>query len=68
MWLDQSRRWAWLERAARRRRGRGRAMILWAAESRGDDVLDDRLDRTAACEAVEKMRAWVDELLAGPES
>jgi HEPN domain-containing protein len=48
-----------------------RAMVPWAVEFRYDDVLDERLDRTAACEAVEKMRvekmrAWVDELLAGP--
>ena len=43
-----------------------RAMVPWAVEFRYDDVLDERLDRTAACEAVEKMRAWIDELLAGP--
>jgi hypothetical protein len=45
-----------------------RVMVPWAVEFRYDDVLDERLDRAAACEAVEKMRTWVDELLAGPES
>lgn len=40
-----------------------RALIPWAVEFRYDDVLDERLDRTASREAVEKMRAWVDDLL-----
>lgn len=44
-----------------------RVMIPWAVEFRYDDVLDERLDRTASREAVEKMRAWVDELLAEPK-
>jgi len=45
-----------------------RAMVPWAVEFRYDDVLDERLNRTAACEAVEKMRAWVDGLLAEPKA
>ncbi len=45
-----------------------RAMVPWAVEFRYDDVLEERLDRTAACETVEKLRAWVDDLLAGPKS
>ena len=44
-----------------------RVMIPWAVEFRYDDVLDERLDRTASRRAVEKMRAWVDDLLAEPE-
>lgn len=44
-----------------------RIMIPWAVEFRYDDLLDERLDRTASCEVVEKMRAWVDELLAQPQ-
>lgn len=44
-----------------------RALIPWAVEFRYDDVLDERLDRTASREAVEKMRAWVDDLLAEPK-
>ena len=43
-----------------------RALVPWAVEFRYADVLDERLDRTASCEAVEKMRSWVDGLLAGP--
>jgi HEPN domain-containing protein len=44
-----------------------RVMVPWAVEFRYDDVLDERLDRTAACEPVEKMRTWVDDLLAEPK-
>lgn len=44
-----------------------RVMVPWAVEFRYDDVLDERLDRTAACETVKKMRAWVDDLLAEPK-
>jgi HEPN domain-containing protein len=44
-----------------------RVMIPWAVEFRYDDVLDERLDRTASREAVMKMRAWVDDLLAEPK-
>jgi hypothetical protein len=43
-----------------------RVMVPWAVEFRYDDVLEERLDRMAACEAVEKMRVWVDGLLAEP--
>lgn len=43
-----------------------RAMVPWAVEFRYDDVLDERLDRTAACETVVQVRSWVDGLLAGP--
>lgn len=32
-------------------------MIPWAVEFRYDDVLDERLDRTASRDAVMKMRA-----------
>jgi HEPN domain-containing protein len=45
-----------------------RALVPWAVDFRYDDVLEERLDRRAACETVEKVRAWVDELLAGHES
>jgi hypothetical protein len=41
-----------------------RMMIPWAVEFRYDDLLEERLDRDASREAVEKMRAWVDDLLA----
>lgn len=44
-----------------------RALIPWAVEFRYDDVLDERLDRTASRAVVEKMRAWVDDLLAEPK-
>jgi HEPN domain-containing protein len=40
-----------------------RVMIPWAVDFRYDDVLEERLDRDASREAVEKMRAWVDGLL-----
>lgn len=43
-----------------------RVMVPWAVEFRYDDVLDERLDRTASRAAVKKMRAWVDELLGHP--
>lgn len=42
-------------------------MVPWAVEFRYDDVLDEPLDRTASCEAVKKMRGWVDHLLAEPK-
>lgn len=45
-----------------------RALVPWAVEFRYDDVLDERLDRTSACKAVERMRAWVDGLLSEPQS
>jgi HEPN domain-containing protein len=44
-----------------------RMMIPWAVDFRYDDVLEERLDRDASREAVEKMRAWVDDLLAEPK-
>jgi hypothetical protein len=44
-----------------------RALVPWAVDFRYDDVLEERLDRDAARVAVEKMRAWVDDLLAEPE-
>ena len=40
-----------------------RALVPWAVEFRYDDVLDEQLDRDAACEAVRQVRAWVDGLL-----
>jgi HEPN domain-containing protein len=40
-----------------------RALVPWAVEFRYDDVLDEQLDRDAACETVRKVRAWVDGLL-----
>jgi HEPN domain-containing protein len=43
-----------------------RALVPWAVEFRYDDVLDEHLDRISACAAVEKVRTWVDELLATP--
>lgn len=45
-----------------------RALVPWAVDFRYDDVLEDRLDRDASREAVEKMRAWVDGLLADPKA
>lgn len=45
-----------------------RALVPWAVEFRYDDVLDERLDRASACAAVEKLRTWVDGLLAAPKS
>lgn len=44
-----------------------RALIPWAVDFRYDDVLEERLDRGASREAVEKMRAWVDDLLGEPK-
>ena len=44
-----------------------RALVPWAVDFRYDDVLEERLDRDAARVAVEKMRAWVDDLLAEPK-
>lgn len=41
-----------------------RVMVPWAVEFRYDDVLDERLDRAASRNAVEKVRTWVDGLLA----
>jgi HEPN domain-containing protein len=41
-----------------------RALAPWAVDFRYDDVLEERLDRDAARGAVEKMRTWVDDLLA----
>jgi HEPN domain-containing protein len=45
-----------------------RALVPWAVEFRYDDVLDECLDRASACAAVEKLRTWVDGLLAAPKS
>lgn len=44
-----------------------RALVPWAVDFRYDDVLEERLDRDASRRAVEKMRAWVDDLLAEPK-
>jgi HEPN domain-containing protein len=44
-----------------------RVMIPWAVDFRYDDVLEERLDRAASRAAVEKTRAWVDDLLAEPK-
>ena len=43
-----------------------RALVPWAVEFRYDDVLDERLDRAAARQAVADLREWVDGLLASP--
>jgi HEPN domain-containing protein len=40
-----------------------RSLVPWAVEFRYDDILDEQLDRTAACETVTQVRAWVDGLL-----
>jgi hypothetical protein len=45
-----------------------RALVPWAVEFRYEDVLDERLDRAAACETVVQVRAWLDGLLAGPST
>jgi HEPN domain-containing protein len=45
-----------------------RAFVPWAVEFRYDDILDERLDRISACDAVQKMRVWVDGLLSEPSS
>ncbi|HEX4115210.1 MAG TPA: HEPN domain-containing protein [Solirubrobacteraceae bacterium] len=42
--------------------GEARALVPWAVEFRYDDVLDERLDRAAAREAVARLRAWLDGL------
>ncbi len=42
-----------------------RALVPWAVEFRYDDILDERLDRAAACKAVIDVRGWVDGLLDG---
>ncbi len=44
-----------------------RALVPWAVEFRYDDVLDERLDRAAARQAVADLREWVDGLLAAPD-
>jgi HEPN domain-containing protein len=44
-----------------------RALVPWAVEFRYDDVLDERLDREAARQAVADLREWVDGLLAAPD-
>jgi HEPN domain-containing protein len=40
-----------------------RALVPWAVEFRYDDMLDERLDRVAAREAVARLRSWLDGLL-----
>jgi hypothetical protein len=42
-----------------------RALSSLAVEFRYEDVLDERLDRTTACQTVVQVRAWVDGLLDG---
>ena len=42
-----------------------RALAPWAVEFRYEDILDERLDRAAACKAVTDVRGWVDNLLDG---
>ncbi len=44
-----------------------RALVPWAVEFRYDDVLDERLDRAAAREAVARLRSWLDGLLPPDE-
>jgi HEPN domain-containing protein len=44
-----------------------RALVPWAVEFRYDDILDERLDRAAAREAVARLRAWLDGLLPPTE-
>jgi HEPN domain-containing protein len=44
-----------------------RALVPWAVEFRYDDVLDERLDRATAREAVARLRAWLDGLLPPKE-
>lgn len=44
---------------------KARALVPWAVEFRYDDILDERLDRAAACKAVTDVRGWVDGLLDG---
>jgi hypothetical protein len=45
-----------------------RALVPWAVEFRYDDVLDERLDRVAAREAVGRLRSWFDGLLPPKEN
>lgn len=45
--------------------GDARALVPWAVEFRYEDILDERLDRTTACQTVVQVRAWVDGLLDG---
>lgn len=42
-----------------------RALVPWAVEFRYEDILDESLDRSMACETVTQVRAWVDGLLDG---
>jgi HEPN domain-containing protein len=42
-----------------------RALVPWAVEFRYDDILDEQLDRVAACKTVVQVRAWLDGLLDG---
>ena len=44
-----------------------RALVPWAVEFRYDDMLDERLDRVAAREAVARLRSWLDGLLPPTE-
>jgi HEPN domain-containing protein len=44
-----------------------RRLTPWAVEFRYD-MLDEQLDRQAACEAVNEIRAWVADLLAETKS
>jgi HEPN domain-containing protein len=43
--------------------GEARALVPWAVEFRYDEILDEQLDRAAACETVRQLREWVDGLL-----
>lgn len=42
-----------------------RALVPWAVEFRYDDILDEKLDRAAACKTVTQVRMWLDGLLDG---
>jgi HEPN domain-containing protein len=43
--------------------GEARALVPWAVEFRYDEILDEQLDRAAACRTVRQLREWVDGLL-----
>jgi HEPN domain-containing protein len=45
-----------------------RRLVPWAVEFRYGDILDERLDRKAACETVKQLRAWLDETLERRDS
>jgi hypothetical protein len=48
--------------------GEARALVPWAVEFRYEDILDERLDRAAACEAVTDVRSGSMACLTEPKT